>query len=63
MHENSAEMFSDFDALKNVDLNGLDSSKVASMRMMFSSSNNLETIDFGDSWNTSNVTDMNGMFA
>ncbi|MDO4869713.1 MAG: BspA family leucine-rich repeat surface protein [Bacillota bacterium] len=48
--------------LTDVDLSGLDTSQCTDMSDMFYLNQSLETIQFGDSFDTSKVKDMSGMF-
>ena len=60
--EYSARLFSDLSNLESIDLNGLDTSNVTNMYIMFSGCNLLENLDLS-SFNTQNVTIMTNMFS
>ena len=74
---NSEGVFATFPLLETIDLTYLDTSRVTNMGGkyvvtenyveeylgMFSSNASLQNIIFGDSWDTSNVTNMNEMFS
>ena len=60
-NNNCNYLFNGCSNLENVDLSGLDTSKVTDMSKMFLGCSALTTIKFGD-FDTSNVTDMSYMF-
>lgn len=59
---NMSNMFSDC-SFKYANISGFITSKELNMTEMFSSCGRLESIVFGQKFNTGNVTDMSGMFA
>lgn len=59
---NTAYWFFNLRNCTSMDLTKLDTLNVTDMRSMFRSCKMLESITFGDGWNTSNVTNMNFMF-
>ncbi len=61
--EHSSELFADLSECMEMDLSGLDTSKVTSMREMFSGCTYLESIVFGSNWDTSRVMFMDSMFS
>jgi len=59
--ENSSALFKD-SSFDHIDLSGINFSTATDMSSLFSSSQNLKSITFGDTFNTENVTDMSYMF-
>ena len=59
---NSGTLFAYFKQTKTIDLSNLDTSNVTYMMGMFSSDENLISINFGDNFDTSKVTNMAWMF-
>lgn len=61
--EDSMYMFYALTALTTLDLSRFNSERVTNMKHMFSNLHKLETLDLGDKFDTSNVINMQGMFA
>jgi hypothetical protein len=61
MNTDSSYMYYKLKALKEIDINMFDISKVKSMKYMFAETDSLETIDFKNT-NLSNIEDMSFMF-
>ncbi|MDO5557940.1 MAG: BspA family leucine-rich repeat surface protein, partial [Clostridia bacterium] len=59
---NMGGMFENTIKLKNLELRGINTKNVIEMREMFYGMTDLESIDFGDSFDTSRVKDMRSMF-
>ena len=59
---NMEAMFSGMGAITKHDLHGLDTSSATNMHSMFENNKSLTSIDFGDTFITSNVTTMEAMF-
>ena len=57
-----SSMFSNCSSLTSLDLSNFDTSNVTAMSSMFSNCSSLRTINVGDKWSTSNVTEGDNMF-
>ncbi len=61
--KNAAYLFSHVYSLKLLDLSGLDTTDVVTMKSMFENDSRLAEVIFGDKFDTSKVTNMYGMFS
>ncbi len=61
--EDCAAFFRDLEHITEIDLSACDASEVTNMNAMFYGCRSLETINFGENFNTSKVTNMSAMFA
>ena len=57
-----SNLFSNLTNVTSIDLSNMDTSGMTSMKDMFRKDTSLTNITFGDNFNTSNVTNMNGVF-
>ena len=62
LNENSSYIFQTLNSIESIDLSSFDSSLSNSIVALFYDTKKLESVNFGNSWNTSNITSMDRVF-